>query len=430
MTETRSVSSGSAGRAALEDERRRAAEAASAKAPSTAEALRTTVRPHRELAYLPPYGADLQAFIANASEETRVPPAFADLRLYTDDALEREIDSTRGRLAKRAGPEGDGDRLALDRLEGEVMRRHTPPLVDASTLKTRADVEKALKAEVDFLSTYGARIQPSLLRGQHQQALGDLERRHQSMVAEATACDNAKPVVVPSLGDGATRKQVTADMIVATLKQRITLTPQDEASVRASFERWRSDVCRTTGQDPTTTVASDRYREAQVDTEARDREMLQMRLDMLHASATSASAALAFLDSSARGNSLVGAHRRVMMGEHAERCGAHHAVAAPAAQAGVGEDEVHGGRGAEGAAQRRSARRSTRAGHALQERRQLDVRAGPRQVDVRSLAQERRTAADHRRGDSALREGHRQKVAALREGRRRSQAPREQGGQL
>ena len=95
-------------------------------------------------------------------------------------------------------------------------------------------------------------------------------------------------------------------MIVATLKQQVTLTPQDEARVRGTFERWRSDVCRATGEDPTTTVASNRYREAHVDTEARDRELLQMRLDMLNASATSACAALAFLDSAVRGDSLSG----------------------------------------------------------------------------------------------------------------------------
>lgn len=133
------------------------------------------------------------------------------------------------------------------------------------------------------------------------------------MVAEATACDKAAPVVVPTLGDGASRKQVTADMIVAALKQRVTLAPEAEEGVRASFERWRSDTCRATGQDPTTAVASNSYREAKVDTEAKDRAMIQTRLDMLNAAATSACAALAFLDSAARGDSLAGAHRRVML---------------------------------------------------------------------------------------------------------------------
>lgn len=314
MTEIRSGASGSAGCATLDDERRRADEGAPARQRSSAETGRPTLRADREHGlYLLPHDDSLRAFVANASGVTRVPAGFGDLTLYTNDALEREIDTTRGRLATRTGPEGDADRLTLDRLEGEVARRHAPPLVDASTLRTLPEVQKALKAETDFLATYGARIQGSALRGQHHHALGDLERRHGAMVAEATACDNAKPVVVATLRNGATSQQVTGDMIVATLKDRITLTPAEEANVRATFARWRSDVCRTTGEDPTTTVASNTYREVHVDREARDREVLKMRLDMLNAAATSACAALAFFDSAARGDSLVGAHRRVML---------------------------------------------------------------------------------------------------------------------
>ena len=43
------------------------------------------------------------------------------------------------------------------------------------------------------------------------------------------------------------------------------LTPQAEAQVRATFERWHRDTCRLTGDDPTVVVSRHRYAEAKLE---------------------------------------------------------------------------------------------------------------------------------------------------------------------
>ncbi|MDB4944555.1 MAG: hypothetical protein JWP97_4089 [Labilithrix sp.] len=314
MTELRSVSGGTANRAELDDEHRRAAETASSTSAAPAPTARSDSHEHYGVHLLPVVEQATRDFANNALSGGRVPPAFADLGLYTDDALHREIDGAHARLATRPGPEGDGDRLALDRLEREVARRQAPALVDPASLHTFEDAKKSLHAEVTFLGTHGAKL-PTELRVQHEHAARELGARHRELLSDARACDDAQPVHVarPSLG-GADRVQVvTADDVVAALEQQQgPMTPKQEADARAMFDHWRIDTCKATGTDPTMVVA-DSHREAKVDTAPRDREMLKMRLDMLKAATTSATGAMAFLDAAARGESLEAAHSRVML---------------------------------------------------------------------------------------------------------------------
>src|SRR4051812_15707593 len=97
MTELRGVSGGGSNRATLEEEQRLAA---------AADAGRKTAGGSREYGVylLPVVDSAVRAFAANAASGGRVPPAVANLTLFTDDALHREIDGAHARLATRPGP--------------------------------------------------------------------------------------------------------------------------------------------------------------------------------------------------------------------------------------------------------------------------------------------------------------------------------------
>ncbi len=310
MGETRIGSGGGLGRAEHEEAHRRSTEAASVQAASTRAGALATSAPRRPcVPALPPVSEEvLRAFAEDAS--ARVPPAVADLSLYTDQVLDREIDASRARLGLRGGADADGERFVLARLEGEMVKRHTPPAVDVGALAAIPDVEAAIHAEQTFLARFRVELTPNV-RADHERTLGALVQRRETLIADARACDGARPVAAP-LRDGVQRLAFTADDLVASLKQQVALTPQQEAQVRGTFERWHRDTCRLTGEDPAVVVSQQSYAEARLDRAPAQQAELKMRLEMLDAARTSACAALAFLDSAARGDSVAAAHMRVM----------------------------------------------------------------------------------------------------------------------
>ena len=308
MSETR-IGSGTAPRADMEEAKRRA-ELDSA---SRATAANSRVSRFSSAPILPPVSDEtLREFV----EKTRapVPPAFADLSIYTDPLLDREIDAARARLGTRGGAEADGERFVLGRLEAELIRRHAPKPLDPSALRSLAETESAVNAERAFLASYRGAMTPGV-RLDHERTLSALWMRREALLADEHACTNARPAVAQLTG-GVLSTAFTADDLVATLKRSVPLPPQAEAQVRATFERWHRDTCRLTGEDPTIVVSRHRYAKAEVDLVPAQEAELKMRLEMLEASRTSVSAALAFLDSAARGESVSAAHTRVM-GAHA-----------------------------------------------------------------------------------------------------------------
>ena len=309
MGETRIGSGAGIGPAEQDEARRRSAEAAGVQASST-DARRQASAPRTAgFPVLPPVSDDvLRAFAENAN--AKVPPAVADLSLYTDPLLEREIDASRGRLGLRGGADADGERFVLARLEGEMVKRHTPKPVEIGALASLPDVEAVTHAERTFLTRFRVELTPNV-RADHERTLGALVQRRESLEADARACDGAQPATAP-LRDGVLRLSFTADDLVVSLKQQVNLTPQAEAQVRGTFERWHRDTCRQTGQDPAVVVSQQSYAEARLDRAPAQQAELKMRLEMLDAARTSACAALAFLDSAARGDSVTAAHARVM----------------------------------------------------------------------------------------------------------------------
>lgn len=258
---------------------------------------------------LPPISDEtLREFVEKS--RAPVPHAFADLSLYTDCLLDREIDASRARLGTRGGAEADGERFVLGRLEGELIRRHAPRPVDPSAMRSLPEAEAAINAERAFLARYRAAMTPGV-RSDHERTLAALWQRREALLADAHVCDDAKPVAATLTG-GVMSTAFTADDLVATLKKSVPLTRQAEAQVRATFERWHRDTCRLTGEDPTVVVSRQHYAKAEVDLRPGQEAELRMRLEMLDASRTSVSAALAFLDSAARGDSVGAAHARVM----------------------------------------------------------------------------------------------------------------------
>jgi hypothetical protein len=310
------ISTSGSGRAEQEQAQRRALEE-SARAKPTARVAAGVADASRPLIerYVPLLATNdalLRAFAENqrsASPALPAPPAFGDLSLYTNDALEREIESTRTRLGFRSGRDADADRLALGHLEAELTARQTPKPVDVQALLSREDVETAIAAERTFLSRHGGAVAPAV-RGEHQNRLAALRSRRETFLADERACDGARPVVA-NLPDGAHRRDFTADDLVASLKAHVPLRREQETAVRATFERWHRDTCRLTGSDPTVMVSRRLHAEANIDQTSRVHEMLRMRMEMLEASRSSGLAALAFLDSAVRGESVDAAHARV-----------------------------------------------------------------------------------------------------------------------
>jgi hypothetical protein len=273
-------------------------------APSTSQVIpmRRPVVPQ-----LPPVGDEvLRAFATNASQ---VPAAVADLRLYTDDALEREIATGRGRSAAHPGPEGDGDRLALGRLEGELLRRHTPAPIDVDSLSSRQATDEAIERERVFLARHGGEL-AAPTRAAHEQTIDALQARKKLLAANDRVCDNAQPSVA-SLPGGEHRLVFTADDLVASLQKRGPLSPEAEAAARTAFDGWHRSTCALTGTDPTVIVSRERYAEARANLSPAQQKELTKRLEMLEAARTSAAAALAFVDSQLRGDTLETTHQRV-----------------------------------------------------------------------------------------------------------------------
>ena len=309
MSETRVGSGAGIDRAELEEARRRSAEGAGVAAVAQVSVRQAGAHGRSGFPGLPPVSdAVLRAFAQNAS--TRVPLAVADLSLYTDPLLDREIDASRARRGLRGGADADGERFVLGRLEAELVQRHSPRAVDLDALASVPDVEAAIRAERTFLTRFRVELTPTL-RADHERTLRALVGRRDSLDADARACDGAQPATAP-LRYGVTRLSFGADDLVASLKQQVSLSAKEEAQVRVSFERWHRDTCRLTGRDPAVVVSQQSYAEARVDRAPAERADLKMRLEMLEAARTSACAALAFLDSAARGDSVAAAHARVM----------------------------------------------------------------------------------------------------------------------
>ena len=91
-------------------------------------------------------------------QQSAAPPGLADLALYTDDALEREIARLRGRTDGSTGNTAHADREILGRLEAEQLRRATPLIVAPDTFVTKADLERVIATEQRFLSVFRGRL--------------------------------------------------------------------------------------------------------------------------------------------------------------------------------------------------------------------------------------------------------------------------------
>lgn len=240
-----------------------------------------------------------------------VPLHLQDLSLYTDDALERELD-----IARRQ-PAGAP---FLDRIEQELARRKAPPMQHAGMLKTVAEAEAAVAGERAYLARYGGKLANDV-RARREGHLSQLVARRDVLALGEKACDGASPTMVGKLPGGATRVDVTADQIVDTLKKSTPLTPTQEAQVRATFESWRQGVCLREGRDPTHFADGAKYREAKVDETAHRAATAQKYWEMIQAIAGSAMGAAAFLDSVARHDSIDAAHARVMGATHLAAAG-------------------------------------------------------------------------------------------------------------
>jgi hypothetical protein len=257
-----------------------------------------------------PLPATNDALLRSFVQPHALPPALSDVSLYTPDALRHEIDKLEAKLGAQSGANVEGERVFLGKLQAELVRQEAPRVVDPETLHSREAVDQALGSERAFLTRHGNALAPKT-RAEHENMLAALAQRREALASDARACDNAKPMVAPLLGN-VQRLDFTADDLVASLKTKISLSPEQERAARATFERWHRDTCIQTGQDPTVVVSKHRFAEVKVDGTARESEELRMRLEMLEASRSSGLAALAFLDSAARGESVAAAHSRVL----------------------------------------------------------------------------------------------------------------------
>ncbi len=246
-------------------------------------------------------------------QQSAAPPGLADLSLYTDDALDREIGRLRGRTDGRSGGTADAEREILGRLEAEQLRRATPVRVPPDTLTTRADLERVIATEERFLAVFGGRL-ADVVRQEHAGYVAGLRGKLELLVADERVCANARPTPTPAnlLPQGAHAISFDADDLVAALKRQVPLTKSEEAQVRATFESWRRVECWRTGHDPTRFAPTGNYPEAQRDGAHEADAQVRMYLEMLDAMRSSTLAAAAFLDSAARGDTVEGAHARVL----------------------------------------------------------------------------------------------------------------------
>jgi len=253
--------------------------------------------------------------IATAARVQRsaVPVGLADLSLYTDDALDREIATLRARTEGRRGSTADAEREILARLEAEQLRRATPRMARPDTLAAKADLERAIATEATFLARYGGRL-PEPVRAEHMRYLEGLRGKLGLLLADERICGDARPSPAPShlVARGAHAVSFDVDDLVATLERQVPLSKQQEGQVRAAFERWRRTECWLTGQDPTRFARSGNYQEAQRDGADEAAAHVRMCFEMLEAMQSSALAAAAFLDSAARGETVEAAHARVV----------------------------------------------------------------------------------------------------------------------
>lgn len=211
---------------------------------------------------------------------------------------------------RSAGATADAERLLIDRAEAELARRQEPKLVDAYSDSSRADLDAAIAAESKYLARFRGCIGADV-RAKHERQLERLQLRREQMNLTERACDGAKPTLVDGLPHGAYGAAVTADDLVSALGRRVPLDARQEAQVRTAFEAWRQRACFETGTDPTHLVERSKYKELQVDTAARQAAVARKYLEVIDAIRGSALAAAAFLDSTARGESLDAALGRV-----------------------------------------------------------------------------------------------------------------------
>ena len=254
--------------------------------------------------------ANRRAAVARQQDAARVPPLMADLGTYSVDKLEAELKAATARV--QAKPGDDRERAGLEMLQKELANRLRPELLDIDALKTDPEVLHALNKEVAFLSRFKDAAPPEVRR-QHEATLKKLEEKHDGLYAQEHACDNAKVATAkfPNSANNSYELQFTADDLVATLKQRMPLSAKEEEAVRKQFNTWRSDQCTRTGEDPTR-IRNEEAQHAVVNTTALREAEMQKRREMLEASAGSVCAALAFVDSSIRGDSVDTAYTRVM----------------------------------------------------------------------------------------------------------------------
>lgn len=231
---------------------------------------------------------------ARSFAAANAPIGVIDLSLYTDEALDREIDSASSRIDRLPPNQQDSARELLSRMQAEQVRRATPPTLFIDGIKSKAQIDAAVQREATFLFRYGARLSIDE-RAKHQQRLQALEMRSEQLHADEHRCDRARPTSVSasSLG-GAHEVRLTADDLVASIRSGVTLGPADEQRIRATFENWRQSTCERTGQDPTRLVSSTSSAKA-TETEPSQEEVYGKYLEMIDAMRGSASAGLTFL---------------------------------------------------------------------------------------------------------------------------------------
>jgi hypothetical protein len=243
------------------------------------------------------------------------PVGLADPKLYTDEVLDQEIHRLKTRIENAPAHKLAPERELLDLLEKEQLRRAVPPpMADAGTLNTREELESAIGAHAKYLDRFGGRLADSV-RTQRQNYLDGLRAKLDFVIGDERVCSEARPTpVAPHLLPGGAKSiAITADDVIAALKQAgATLTPQQETTVRSSFERWRRDECWQTGSDPTRFAPSGNYKELGriPASEAADKRA-RMCLEMIESMRNSPVAAASFMMSIAHGDTIESAHTRM-----------------------------------------------------------------------------------------------------------------------
>ncbi|AKU99703.1 hypothetical protein AKJ09_06367 [Labilithrix luteola] len=237
------------------------------------------------------------------------PIGVINLSLYTDELLDREIESASSRIERLPPNQQAAARELLSRMQAEQVRRAAPHEVSANSITSRSEIDAAVKREATFLFRFGRQLS-DVERAKHEGQLRALEMRSEQLhVLEP--CDGARPTAVSSSSlHGAHAIELTADELVASIRKGVNLSPADEQRIRSTFDSWRQTSCQQTGQDPARFVSREHYAEV-TKTLPTQEEVFQKYFEMMQAMQGSALAGLAFLDSMLRGESLDAAHKRV-----------------------------------------------------------------------------------------------------------------------